>query len=128
MTRAQTRSPTNRFIPFINRDVFAEDECAFAFEMEAGQELVCSISADDYVDISICSARDYRQWLDGEDLKEYVGEEDVRECELPTFVAPRDGKYVVAVMNDNDEDVDVTVDLSVWAAEGDEDDDEDRED
>lgn len=103
-----------------SRLIRAKDEYAYTFDMEAQQELVCSISADDYVDISICTARDYRKWLDGEELMQYEGEEDVRECELPTFVAPRDGKYVVAIMNDNDEGVDVTVDLSIWAPSEDE--------
>jgi hypothetical protein len=111
---------------FQSRLIRANDECAFAFDMEAGQELICSISADDYVDVSICTARAHKKWLDGEDLSHYEGEEDVRECELPTFVAPRDGKFVVLVMNDNDEGVDATVDISIWAAS--EDDNEEDED
>jgi hypothetical protein len=92
--------------------------------MEAGQELICSISSDVYIDVSICTARNYQRWLDGADLKQYEGEEDVRHCDLPTFTAPRDGDFVVVIMNDGDEDADVTVDVAIWPA-ADEDEEED---
>jgi len=108
---------------FQTRRIRAKEEYARTFPMEKGDELICSISADDYVDISICTAKDYQKWLDGEeDLIEYdVSEEDVRHCDLQTFVAPRNGKFVLVVMNDNEEDVDVTFDAAVWAAEEEED-------
>ena len=110
---------------FQTRLIRANEEYAFTFQMEEGQELICSLSADDYIDISICTARDYQRWLDGEDLMEYIGEEDVLHCDLPPFVAPRNGKFVVAIMNNSDEDVDVTVDIAIWAG-GDEDEDDGR--
>ncbi len=109
---------------FQSRRIKAQEDCAFTFDMEAGQQLVASISADGYVDVSICAARDYKKWRDGHDLFEYEGDEDVRECELPTFTAPKDGKFVVAIFNNGDDDVDVAVDISIWEKE---DDDEDQE-
>lgn len=110
---------------FQSRRIKAEESCAYTFDMEEGQQLVASISADGYVDVSICTPRDYQRWLDGKDLREYEGEEDVRDCELPTFTAPKDGKFAVAIMNTGDEDVDVTVDISIWPPE--EEDDEEEE-
>jgi hypothetical protein len=110
---------------FQSRRIKGEDSCAFMFDMEEGQQLVASISADGYVDVSICTPRDYQRWLDGKELMEYEGDEEVRECELPTFTAPQDGKFAVAIMNEDDEDVDVTVDISIWSPEDDDGGDED---
>jgi hypothetical protein len=81
--------------------------------MTKDQELLASVSADDYIDASICSLADHRKWLGTNDLMEYVGREDVRECEL-SFVAPSDGTYCLLLINDSDEDVDATVEFSVW--------------
>ncbi len=110
---------------FQTRRIRAKDEYARTFQMEEREELICSISADDYVDISICTERNYQKWLDGEDLNHYdVSEEDVLHCDLQTFVAPRKGKFVLLVMNDNEEDIEVTFDVAVWAAEEEEEDEE----
>jgi hypothetical protein len=118
----EAEEPLDTF--FQTRRIRAKDEYARTFPMGEGDELICSISADDYVDISICTAQDYQRWLDDEELNHYdISEEDVRHCDLQTFVAPHNGQFVLLIMNDNEEDVDVTVDVAIWASE-EEDDDE----
>ena len=93
-----------------------DENYSYEFEIEEGQELSVSISADDYIDASICTPRDVKRWLDGHDLMEYEGDEDVRECEL-SFVPDKSGRYVVLLVNRSDDDVDVTVDVAIWAAD-----------
>ncbi|HEU0275060.1 MAG TPA: HNH endonuclease signature motif containing protein [Candidatus Udaeobacter sp.] len=88
------------------------------FEMEEGDELVVSVTADDYIDVSICSPSDYRRWVNsrGKDIRGYDGAEDVRECGR-SFTAPRSGIYNLILINKNDDDVEVGVDAAVWSDE-----------
>jgi hypothetical protein len=67
---------------------------AHEIPMTKEQELIASVSVDDYIGVSICSLADYRKF-DTDDFMEYDGYEDVRECE-PSFVAPSDGTYLPA--------------------------------
>lgn len=86
----------------------------YELELERDDELVVSVSADDYIDTSLCSERQYERWVNsGAELLEYDGEEDVRKC-LLTFVAQFSGNYVILVINENDADVEVTVNAAVW--------------
>ena len=86
------------------------------FEMENGQELVASITADGYINVSICDLSDYQKFLDDEEFMEYEGEEEVRQCNL-TFHASDDDSYVLLLINPGDEDVDATIDAAIWEAE-----------
>ena len=81
--------------------------------MTEEQELFASVSAVDYIDVSLCTLADYRKWLRTNNLMEYDGRTDVRDCEL-SFVAPSDGKYCLLLVNHGDDDVDVTIEYSVW--------------
>ena len=84
----------------------------YDFELTKGQELFAKISSEDYIDVSICSGRDYEQWLEHEDLMEYEGAEDVRAKEL-YFTAPRDRTYLLLIINHGEDDVDVTVEIEL---------------
>jgi hypothetical protein len=44
--------------------------------MNAGQELLASVSSDHYINVSICTLVDYQKWLRTDDLIEYEGRED----------------------------------------------------
>lgn len=93
--------------------VRAGDNYSIEVPMTEQQELLASVSAEDHIDVSVCTLADYRKWLRTNDLMEYDGRTDVRECEL-SFVAPSDGKYCLLLVNHGDEDVDVTIEYSVW--------------
>jgi hypothetical protein len=93
--------------------VQAGDNYCIEIPMNAGQELLASVSSEDYIDVSICALADYQKWLRTDDLIEYEGREDVRECEL-SFVAPSKGKYCLLLVNYGDEDVDAAFEYSVW--------------
>jgi hypothetical protein len=103
------------FVREIIRIKADEHDCR-AFEMEEGDELVISVTADDYIDVSICAPADYKRWIDsrGEDFREYEGAEDVRECER-SFTSPRRGIYHLLLINNNDDDVEVEIDATVWS-------------
>jgi hypothetical protein len=81
--------------------------------MKSGQELLASVSSEDYIDVSICTLADYQKWLQTDDLIEVEGREDVRECDL-SFVAPSNGTYCLLLINYGDEDVDIAFEYSVW--------------
>lgn len=85
------------------------------FQMENRQELVASITADSYLNVSICDLSDYQKFLDDEEFMEYEGEEEVRECNL-SFAAPHDGIFVLLLVNEGEDDVDATIDAAIWDA------------
>lgn len=85
----------------------------YDFEMNQGDELIVSVSANDYIDVSICTAADYKRWKKTTELKQYDGAEEVRKAEL-SFTAPREKTYCLLLINENDEDVEVKIDASVW--------------
>ena len=91
----------------------ADEDVTYDLQLEEGQEVLATVEADDYIDISICDEDAYERSQESGDLIEYDGAELVREWE-GSFVAPRAGKYLLVLMNEGDEDVDVTVDISVW--------------
>jgi len=97
--------------------VQAGEHAHYDFELDQGEELIVTISADRYIDVSICNQADYRRWMHGEELDEYEGEEDVRDCEL-SFVAPRLGTYCLLIINEGHEDADVAMDAAVWESCG----------
>jgi hypothetical protein len=101
---------------FQSRLLRKHDNYSYEVQLEEGQELDASISADDYIAVSICSPSDFKKWLAGDELMEYEGDEDIRECEL-SFVADRDSKYLLLLINEGSDDVDVTVDIVIWDAE-----------
>jgi len=112
----------------------------YSFDMEAGDELVFSIDANDCLDIVICDEEDIDEWADGDDGKdgeddegndEDEEEDDEDERPLPDgywhktnvitgdeyrFVAAEDGCYVLLLINWDEEQTEVTVDAAVWEA------------
>jgi hypothetical protein len=93
--------------------VRAGDHAQYDFNLEEGWEFEITVSADDYVGVSSCGQRDYKRWIDGGELMQYEGEDDARHCELD-FTAPKNGTYLLLVINEGAEDVDVTLDASLW--------------
>jgi hypothetical protein len=109
----------------------------YPFDMEAGDELVFSIDANDCLDIVICDEEDVDEWADGDDNDDDDGEEedegddqdDEDDRRLPEgywhktnvitgeeyrFVAEEDGRYVLLLINWDEEATEVTVDAAVW--------------
>lgn len=80
------RLGSNEHVAFDLTDV-AEDE-----------ELQVTVSADRYIDASICTGADYEKWLRGHDLMEYEGADDAREFTL-YFTAPESGDYLLLLIN-----------------------------
>jgi hypothetical protein len=108
-------------IPLLYEVTFVSggEHILYDFELTKGQELFAKISSEDYVDVSICSQRDYERWLEDGDLIEFEGAEEVRAKEL-YFTAPRDKTYLLRLINhgDGDDDVDVTVEVKVSEDDG----------
>jgi hypothetical protein len=82
-------------------------------EMEEGDEIEVTVSADRHIDASICTEADYKRWLRGKDLKEFEGIEDARRFTLP-FTVPEDGDYLLLLINYQDREFDVEVEALVW--------------
>jgi hypothetical protein len=66
-------------------------------------EVELAISADRHVDTSICSEADYRRWRRGEK----------REFTL-SFLPPRNGDYLLLLINYAKREVDVEMEALVW--------------
>jgi len=94
----------------------ADEHKPYWFDMSAGQELVASIAADNFIDIVICSEHDFDAWLN-EDEDEwpahYFLAEEVRRRNLE-FAAPRNGTFVVLLINWTNQDIEATVDIAIW--------------
>jgi hypothetical protein len=105
----------------------------YPFEMEAGDELVFSIDANDCLDIVICDEEDIDEWAeeDEEDEEEEDDDDEGDEDERPLpegywhktnvitgeeyrFVAEEDGRYVLLLINWDEEATEVTVDAAAW--------------
>jgi hypothetical protein len=98
----------------------------YFFDMNADDELVFAIDANDYLDIVICNEDDLDTWAEGE-----ADNEEEEECPLPegywhrtdvinckeTFEAPQQGQYVLLLVNWGKDDIEVTVDAAVWEPE-----------
>lgn len=83
------RLSANEHVAFDLRDV-GEDE-----------DLHVTVSANRYIDASICTGADYKKWLRGHDLMEYEGADDAREFTM-TFKAPESGDYVLLLINQSE--------------------------
>ncbi len=105
------REPT--YSKFESTLLGAEEDITYDLQLEEGQEVLATVAADEYIDVSICNEDEYERSQESGDLNEYEGAESVREWE-GSFVAPRAGKYLLVLMNESREEVDVTVDISVW--------------
>ena len=106
-------------IPLLYEVTFVSggEHIVYDFELAKGQELFAKVSSEDYLDVSICSERDYHRWLEEGDLIEFEGAEEIRAKEL-YFTAPRDKTYLLLLINHGDEDVDVTVEVKVSEDDG----------
>ncbi len=82
-------------------------------EMEEGDEIEVTVSADRHIDASICTEADYKRWLRGRDLREYEGIEDARKSTL-RFTVPEDGDHLLLLINYQDLGFDVEVEALVW--------------
>jgi len=95
----------------------------YPFDMEEGDELVFSISANDYLDAVICEEEDIEAWSDGEHDEERPLPEcfwyrtNIMEGADYRFVAPEDGRYILLLINWDKDPTDVEVDAAVWEAE-----------
>jgi hypothetical protein len=69
-------------------------------DLEEDDELQVEVSADRYIDASICTGSHYKEWLRGHDLMEFEGADDAREFSL-NFIVPRPGDYVLLLINRN---------------------------
>ena len=82
-------------------------------EMEEGDEIEVTVTADRHVDASICTEADYKRWLRGKALREFEGVEEARKFTLP-FTVPEDGDYILLLINYQDRKSDVEVEALVW--------------
>lgn len=100
----------------------ADGHKPYWFEMFEGQELVASITAEDFIDIVICNEQDFDAWAN-QDKDEwpahYFLAEDVGKKRFE-FVAPVDGTFVVLLINWTEQDIEATVDIAVWDTEDEE--------
>ena len=92
----------------------------YPFEMTEGQRIVGSVSSDEPIDVLICRERDYEEWdrngSKDELPKSYFFAEDIRRRSID-FEAPRNGAFVVLLINWSDEETEVTIDWAWWDAE-----------
>lgn len=110
----------------------------YPFDMEAGDELVFSIDANDCLDIVICDEEDVDEWAEEEDdaddgEEDYEGDDEDGEDERPLpegywfrtnvvtgeeyrFVAEEGGRYILLLINWDDDATEVTVDAAAWKA------------
>ncbi|MDP8989890.1 MAG: hypothetical protein M3N41_07400 [Acidobacteriota bacterium] len=102
----------------------AGEHKTYPFSMLDGQELVGAISADGFIDIVVCEERDCEKWAELECEEEddvplpahYFLAEEVRGRTLD-IVVPKDGDFVVLLINWGDEDVEATIDCAIWPSE-----------
>lgn len=95
----------------------------YAFELEEGNELVFSISANDYLDAVICEQEDIEAWAEGEHDEDrplpdgFWHRTGIMNGSDYRFVAPEDGSYVLLVINWDEDPTEVEIDAAVWAAQ-----------
>ncbi len=97
--------------------VGSEEEIAYEFDLDEGENLFASVSAIGYVDVMICDPEDYEEWCEGKDIEVYDDVEQIREKEF-TFEAPQTGTYLLVLRNASDGEIEVTVEVAVSGAEG----------
>jgi hypothetical protein len=101
-------------------DLGPNEHKTYPFKMTEGQRIIGSVSSEEPVDVLICSEKDYERWDrqgSEDDLpKSYFFAEDVRRRSLD-FEAPRDGSFVVLLINWADEETELTIDWAWWEAD-----------
>lgn len=100
----------------------ADGHKPYWFEMFEGQELVASITAEDFIDIVICNEQDFDAWSNQDEDEwpaHYFLAEDVGKKRFE-FVAPMDGTFIVLLINWTEQDIEATVDIAVWDTEDEE--------
>lgn len=98
----------------------------YPFKMTEGQRIIGSVSSDDPIDVLICKERDYEEWSNREDdetdddemplPKNYFYADDIRHRSVD-FEAPRNGSFVVLLINWSDEETEATIDWAWWESE-----------
>lgn len=92
----------------------------YPFKMTEGQRIIGSVSSEEPIDVVICSEKDYERWdrqASRDELpRNYFFAEDVRRRSLD-FEAPRNGSFVVLLINWADEETELTIDWAWWEAE-----------
>ena len=96
----------------------ARGERVYTFEMLDGQQLVGAVSANGFINLLICTKRQYEQWIDSDDDEivpyvYYEFAEDIRRRSFD-FVAPRNGSFVLVLINRSNKDVEMTIDWAWW--------------
>jgi hypothetical protein len=91
----------------------AGDELPYLFELRRGQQLEFEIAASTPIDLAACDEAEYLGWVDsgfdpGHPVRIYVEAEEVVRHQI-RFTAPRNGDFVVLLMNWNDRDAEVAV-------------------
>ena len=94
-----------------------DEHKTYPFEMMEGQRIVGSVSSDEPIDVLICRERDYQEWDRNESKdelpKSYFFAEDIRRRSID-FEAPRNGTFVVLLINWSDEETEATIDWAWW--------------
>jgi hypothetical protein len=94
-----------------------DEHKTYLFEMTERQRIVGSVSSDDPIDVLICRERDYEEWdrngSKDELPKSYFFAEDIRRRSID-FEAPRNGTFVVLLINWSDEETEATIDWAWW--------------
>jgi len=97
-----------------------DEHKTYPFEMMEGQRIVGSVSSDEPIDVLICRERDYEEWdrngSKDELPKSYFFAEDIRRRSID-FEAPRNGTFVVLLINWSDEETEATIDWAWWDVE-----------
>jgi hypothetical protein len=95
-----------------------DEHFPYDFQMEDGDELIASLAADSYFEWSVCTYRDYQKWAKSGELMEFAGDENVQQTEI-SFVAPKDGKYVLLLINRARRAIEIAVNIAMWEADPD---------
>ena len=97
-----------------------DEHKTYPFEMMEGQRIVGSVSSDEPIDVLICRERDYEEWdrngSKDELPKSYFFAEEIRRRSID-FEAPRNGTFVVLLINWSDEETEATIDWAWWDVE-----------
>ena len=96
----------------------AYDELPYIFDLEQGERLEFTLRSDIPVDVLLCDASDYDQWVDsGYDpevaLLVHLEAEDVLAHTL-RFTAPLPGEYAVLLMNWSECPADLAIEIPDW--------------
>jgi hypothetical protein len=93
-------------------------ELPYIFDLEQGELLEFTLCSDIPVDVLLCNADDYFQWVDsGYDpevaLLVHLEAEDVL-AHILRFTAPTSGEYAVLLMNWNECPADLAIEIPDW--------------